>query len=169
MATRASADDAAMAHRPRNKAGLLMAGRARLRRGQVIRWHASGCKLLPVYGLVTGITRISRGNVPARFTGCRCSIVAILAGPIGQSDVPEGGWDPSGVLVAAVTLSNSCDVFGGFCLCSHMIASNVAAGAIAWCPLENPADVTGRTTCLDMRTAQNKAGFTMIKFKVAGI
>ena len=107
--------------------------------------------------------------MPARFTGCRCAIVASLAGTIGQTNVPEGGWDPSGVLVATVALRNSSDVLGGFCLCSHVITGDVATGAIAWCSLKNPVDVTGRTPCLDMRTTQDKAGFAMIKFKVAGI
>ena len=125
MAAHTSAHDAAMAHRPGNKAGLLMAGRARLGRGQVIRRHASGSKLLPVNSFVAGITRISRGNMPARLTCCRCAIVASLASARRQANVPEGRGDPGGVLVAAATLSNSSDVLGSFCLCSHVVAGDV--------------------------------------------
>ena len=83
MTVHTSVDNAAMAHRPGNKAGLLMAGCARLRRWQVIRRHAPGSKLLPVNSFVASITRISRGNMPARLSCCRCAIVASLASALG--------------------------------------------------------------------------------------
>ena len=108
---------------------------------------------------VATVTRSLRGPMVGCLASRGTAVVTGVASSVVYSRMVELCPTETFCRVTGITTRHCWDVLRGFdnVISSKSHAAGVATGAIAWCALKNPADMTRFTACRRMNPRQRKA------------